>query len=341
MNGLDGTPHDGASGAPDHPGSPTRPGLVPPAGADERTTDPSSRRETPAGRGVQVRDGDTPAMARETFPQPLVVKLGGRALEAPGALSECAAALREAGTSGRSARALLVVHGGGAEVTAWCTRAGLEARFAGGLRVTDAPTLEIAAAVLAGLANKRLVAALRARGLDAVGLSALDGGILRVKRHPEAAVLGEVGAVEAVDTSLLADLLAAGRTPVLASLGDDGAGALLNLNADDVAAAVASALPAHDLLLLSDTPGLQLGGKMVRSLDPASLANALLNPEVTGGMLPKLRAAQSALAAGVRHVHIASWQGPGTIAAVLEGTAVATTCSAAPVRPAATEESHV
>ena len=335
---------DGASGAPDHPARSTRPGGGPPAGADERTTDPSSRRVTPAGRGVQVRDGDTPATVREILSQPLVVKLGGRALEAPGALSECAAALREvghAGEAGLSARALLVVHGGGAEVTAWCARAGLEARFAGGLRVTDAPTLEIAVAVLGGLANKRLVAALRARGLDAVGLSALDGGIVRVRRHPESAVLGEVGAVEAVDTSLLAQLLASGRTPVLASLGDDGAGALLNLNADDVAAAVAGALPAHDLLLLSDTPGLQLGGQVVRSLDPGSLARALEHPEVTGGMLPKLRAAQSALAAGVRRVHIAAWQGPGTIAAVLQGTAVATTCSAVPLEPAAHEESHV
>jgi len=129
--------------------------------------------------------------------------------------------------------------------------------------------------------------------------------------------------------------------PVLASLGDDGAGGLLNLNADDVAAAVAAALPAHDLLLLSDTPGLRLGGQVVRSLDAASLARALDHPEVTGGMLPKLRAAQTALAAGVRRVHIAAWQGPGTIAAVLQGTAVATTCSAVPLEPAAHEESHV
>ena len=175
MNGVDGSLRDSA---PDHPERPARPGATPQAGAptvgDERMSDPSSRRETSVGRGVQVRAGDTPASARGQFPRPLVVKLGGRALDAPGALSECAAALREAGSSGPSARALLVVHGGGAEVTAWCARLGVEARFADGLRVTDASTLEIAAAVLAGLANKRLVAALRARGLDAVGLSALD-----------------------------------------------------------------------------------------------------------------------------------------------------------------------
>src|SRR5262249_30931932 len=152
-------------------------------------------------------------------------------------------ALREAADHGRSARGTLVLHGGGAEVTAWCMRAGLVPRFADGLRVTDPDTLEIAAAVLAGLANKRLVAALRAGGLDAVGLAALDGGTVRARRHALAATLGEVGEVDAVDVSLLVSLLAQGRVPVLASLGDDGHGALLNLNADDVAAAIAAALP--------------------------------------------------------------------------------------------------
>ena len=288
-----------------------------------------------------------PAGARaplvSALPQSLVVKLGGRALDAPGALGQCAAELREGARQGASARALLVVHGGGAEVTAWCERAGLGARFAGGLRVTDPPTLEIAAAVLAGLANKRLVAALRARGLDAVGLAALDGGIARVRRHREAAVLGEVGEIESVDASLLETLLAQGRTPVLASLGDDGQGALLNLNADDVAAAVAAALPAGDLMLLSDTPGLKLDGEIVRALDAAALDRALAHPDVTGGMRPKLRAARLALAAGVSRVHIAAWQGPHTIAAVLAGEALATTChpgNFTTPSPESHEESH-
>ncbi len=265
------------------------------------------------------------ARQREGIAHSLVVKLGGRALEAPGALAECASALHECTASGR---AIVVVHGGGGEVSAWCTRAGLEPRFADGLRVTDAATLEIAAAVLGGLANKRLVAALRARGLDAVGLSALDGGTVQARRHTLSATLGEVGEVAAVDVTLLTALMAAGNMPVLASLGDDGAGALLNLNADDVAGAIAAAMPAHDLLLLSDTPGLMLDGVLVRSLDAAALATALERPDVTGGMRPKLRAAQAALAAGVQRVHIAVWQGPDTITAVLAGTGVATTLHA-------------
>src|SRR5262249_39773646 len=140
----------------------------------------------------------------------LVVKLGGRALETPGALAECADALRDAGRDAgadpHQRRPTLVVHGGGAEGTARCARLGSQARFADGLRVTDAATLEVAAAVLAGLANKRLVAALRARGVDAVGLSALDGGIVRARRHAKAPVLGEVGEISVVDPALLAGL---------------------------------------------------------------------------------------------------------------------------------------
>jgi len=316
-------------------------GTGPRAGA-ERTTERGNRRATPVARGVQTRDGAaTEPRGWSATSSALVVKLGGRALEAPGALREFAAALREAGTPGGSARATLVLHGGGAEVTAWCTRAGLTPRFADGLRVTDRDTLEIAAAVLAGLANKRLVATLRAHGLDAVGLAALDGGIVRARRHPDTATLGEVGEIEAVDAALLATLLAAGRVPVLASLGDDGAGALLNLNADDVASAVAAALPAGDLVLLSDAPGLLLDGKIVPTLDETELAGVLMNKAVTGGMRPKLCAAQAALTAGVRRVIIAAWQGPGTLAGLLAGTATATTLGAARAGSVRPEESHV
>ena len=178
------------------------------------------------------------------------------------------------------------------------------------------------------------VAALRARGVDAVGVSALDGGIVRARRHTNASVLGEVGEVAAVDVSLLTTLLAAGRMPVVASLGDDGEGALLNLNADDVAAAIAGALPAADLVLLSDTPGLVLDGEVVRSLAAGALEQTLARPDVTGGMRPKLRAAGQALAGGVERVHIAAWSGPDTLKAILDGTAVATTLNASH------EESH-
>jgi acetylglutamate kinase len=250
------------------------------------------------------------------------VKIGGRALETPGASRELAAEV--ASLSG----GVLLVHGGGAEVSAWSRRLGLEPRFVDGLRVSDAATLEVAVAVLAGLANKRLVAALRAAGVDAVGLSAADGGIAKLVRHPRAAELGEVGAVEAVDATLLAGLLAGGRTPVMASIGALG-GALLNVNADDLAAALAIGLDARALVLLSDVPGVQLGGATVARLDPPALESALGGGEVGGGMTPKLRAAQAVVAAGVAAVHIAAWEGPGSLAALLAGSGRGTAIVAA------------
>lgn len=270
-----------------------------------RVADQSSRRE------------DVPTAQA----QPVVVKLGGRALEAPGALPGFAAALA------RLSRPTLVVHGGGAEVSRWCERLGLTPRFADGLRITDPETLEVAAAVLAGLANKRLVAALRLAGVDAVGLAALDGGSVRVERHADSARLGVVGQVTGADPALLQLLLASGRTPVVASLACDASGALLNLNADDAAAALAQSLGATDLLLLSDTPGLRIGGSVRRHIAAEELPATLLHPEVTGGMLPKLRAAQAALAGGVQHVHLAAWEGEATLSSLLAGTATGTTCS--------------
>ena len=263
-------------------------------------------------------------------PPAVVVKLGGRALEAPGALAGFAAALA------RLDRPTLVLHGGGAEVTRWCERLGIAPRFHEGLRVTDPDTLEVAAAVLAGLANKRLVAGLRTHGLDAVGLAALDGGMLRVQRHAQADLLGEVGEVIGADAALLQQLLDTGRTPVVASLACDAAGRLLNVNADDAAAALAAALGASDLVLLSDAPGLILAGAVVERLSAHELDTTLTHPEVEGGMIPKLRAAQAALAGGVARVHIAAWTHDDTLRWLLRGNGHGTTVSADPSGPMAT-----
>lgn len=246
-----------------------------------------------------------------------VVKLGGRALEAPGAARELAAAL------GSLPGEVVVVHGGGAEVSAWSERLGLAPAFVDGLRVTDTPTLEVVVAVLAGLANKRLVAELRDAVVDAVGLSALDAGIAEVALHPRALELGRVAEVVAIHPSLVESLLASGYVPVLASVAAYR-GQLLNLNADDFAAALAIALGAGDLVLLSDTPGVRLGGAIVPHLDGAALERALAHPEVTGGMKAKLEAARRALDAGVGRITIAQWSGPATLARLLAGEGEAT-----------------
>lgn len=228
-----------------------------------------------------------------------VVKLGGRALETPGALASFAAA------AASHPGPLVLVHGGGAEVTSWLDRFGVLARFDDGLRVTDAETLEVATAVLAGLANKRLVAALRTAGADAVGLSAVDG-ILEVAPHPRAAALGAVGLPVGVHAEWLMTLLAAGKLPVIASIGAH-AEQLLNLNADDAASAIAGALGAR-LVLLSDAPGLRLEGAVVPGLDAPAARAALVHDEVRDGMRPKLAAAARAVEQGAAFARIARWE---------------------------------
>ena len=258
------------------------------------------------------------AMAASDPPAaPLVVKIGGRALEGD-ARAELAREVRAL------AGGVVLVHGGGADVTAWCARLGIEPRFHDGLRITDPATLEVATAVLGGLSNKRWVALLGQHGVRAAGLCALDAGIAEVAMHPQAAVLGAVGEVRAIDAAAVRALLDAGITPVLASIGAC-AGALVNINADDLAAAVGGAMATPALVLLSDTPGLVLDGQVVPVLDSKGLTMALTHPQVTGGMRPKLLAAQRALDSGAARVIIAAWNGPGTLAALINGTGTGTT----------------
>ena len=242
----------------------------------------------------------------------IVIKLGGRALEATGALQQFAAEMA------RLPVGSVIVHGGGLEVSDWCSKLGVPPRFIDGLRVTDPVTLEIAVAVLAGLANKRLVALLRAAGVDAFGLSALDGGLAEVTLHDDASRLGAVGQVVAIHSGLLETLLAEGRIPVLASIGAAN-GQLLNLNADDLAAGLAGALQARALVLLSDTPGLKLEGRVVQAVRASEVSGLLAHPDVRDGMRPKLRAAAAAIESGARRAVIGAWTGPDALASLLAG----------------------
>jgi acetylglutamate kinase len=260
----------------------------------------------------------------------VVIKIGGRSLEAPGAPEELAADVTSLSDGA------LLVHGGGHEVSDWCARLGIESRFVDGLRVTDPKTLAVVVAVLAGLANKRLVALLRASNIDAIGLSVLDAGIAEVKPHPDSESLGAVGQVAKLNPGFLETLIAGGRTPVLSSVGAFR-GALLNLNADDVAAAVAAAIGARTLVLLSDAPGVKLDGRVVESLELSELDAVIAREDVQGGMVAKLNAARVALEAGVPTVRIAAWRGRGTLRALLdsgaEGTTLHATRESAPPSP--------
>ncbi|HEX6630843.1 MAG TPA: acetylglutamate kinase, partial [Gemmatimonadaceae bacterium] len=225
---------------------------------------------------------------------------------------------------------VVLVHGGGDEVSALQRAMGIEPRFVGGRRVTGERDVELVRMALSGTSNKRLVAALLSAGVPAVGVSGEDAAVIQAEvREPE---MGRVGRVRHVEPRLLEVLLAAGYVPVLSPLGrDDESGGALNVNGDDAAAAVAAALGADEILFLADVPGvLDDAGALIPALD-ADAARALVDSGVAaGGMAAKLDAAQAALAGGVRHARIGGLAALGDAAA---GTQVTREPAAEPLAP--------
>lgn len=227
-----------------------------------------------------------------------VVKLGGNELDRPAWLEACARALVPFDP-------VVVVHGGGHAVSTWSQRLGLPVERRGGLRVTTPEIAEVVELVLGGPVNRRVVAALRAAGVDAVGLSGVDGGLLTAR--PGAADLGHVGEIAQVRAALLESFLLAGLTPVIAPMAPeagDGAAPPRNVNADDAAAAIAGALRATELLLVSDVPGVQVDGLVQPVLDGGDVESLIDTGAAADGMATKLRAATEALRAGARAVRI-------------------------------------
>lgn len=213
---------------------------------------------------------------------PIVVKIGGSTL---GSHDPALLDLATIATS----RPVIVVHGGGKAISQWLDRIGVQSRFVRGLRVTDATSLETVVAVLAGIVNKTLVSQLLSVNVNAVGLSGVDGGMVRAV--PVSNDLGFVGSVSSVNVEPINALLAKGLTPVIAPLGLDDSGQIFNINADTVAAAIAGAVTATEMVMLSDIPGVKdANGEILREL-PAKLARQLIaNGVIAGGMIPKVDA---------------------------------------------------
>ena len=239
-----------------------------------------------------------------------VIKVGGRPQcdpRLPGVLA--AAARREHG-------ALIVVHGGGDEVSTLQRLYGVEARFTGGRRVTSAMDLEIIRMALSGSANKRLVSSLIDAGVAAIGLSGEDGSLLTADPlDPER--YGHVGTPSGVNVDLLHRLMTAGLLPIVSPVSrstDRTLGATLNVNGDDAAAAIAAALEAEELLLVSDVAGVLLEDQPVASLGPEDAQRLIEDGTARGGMAAKLQAALSALDGGVQRVRISD------IAAIADAT---------------------
>lgn len=239
-----------------------------------------------------------------------VIKIGGNELENETFVRGLVAAVAELESPP------VLVHGGGRAIATWQQRLGMEPVKVDGLRVTDANSLAVVEMVLTGQVNKRLVAALLAGGVQAVGLSGVDGGLLRCrqKQHP-AVDLGFVGEIVRVNVTLLEGLLAQGLTPVISpiSLGEAGTGSerqVYNVNADEAAGAIAAALGAASLTFLSNVPGvLDRQGRPLPVLTPSDTTALIAQGIIEGGMVPKVNAALAGLAQGVARARIVDLAG--------------------------------
>ena len=202
----------------------------------------------------------------------------------------------------------IIVHGGGKEISKWVEKAGMEARFVNGLRVTDEPTMEIAEMVL-NKVNKTLVKMIEQLGVHSIGISGKDGGLLHVhKKLSKGEDIGMVGEIDQVNPKILNDLIANDYLPVVCPVGYDDSFDTYNINADDAACAIAKAMKVEKLAFLSDVPGVYRDPS-----DPSSLIYELPYDEltvlidsgaITGGMLPKLLSCKDAIDNGVSRVHI-------------------------------------
>ena len=200
----------------------------------------------------------------------------------------------------------VVVHGGGPQIGELLGRLGIESEFKDGLRVTDADVLDVARMVLVGKVNRDLVGAINTHGPLAVGLSGEDGGLITsVARDPE---LGYVGDVESVNPSILHRLLAEDLIPVVSTIGGSAEGQAYNINADTVAGALGAALGAEKVIYLTDVPGLledvERPDSLISTATVGELRRMIADGELTGGMIPKIEAAVSAVEQGVPAAHL-------------------------------------
>ena len=255
---------------------------------------------------------------KEFHGQVVVVKYGGNAMvddRLKAAFAEDMVLLRYAGIRP------VVVHGGGPQVTAMLGRLGIPTEFRGGLRVTSAEAVDVVRMVLLGQVGRELVGLVNAHGPHAVGLSGEDAGLFRAEPtrvvvDGEEVDLGRVGDVVEVDPGAVLDLVHAGRIPVVSSIAPDAQGRVLNVNADTAAAALAVALGAVKLVILTDVEGLYAAwpdrASLVEQIDADELESVL--PRIDSGMRPKMEAALRAVRGGVHRATVVDGRLPHALA---------------------------
>ena len=248
---------------------------------------------------------------REFHGKTVVIKYGGAAMEDPDLREEFArdvVLLKYVGLNP------VVVHGGGPEITKYMERLNLPVEFKGGLRVSDAQTVEVAKMVLLGKVNADILLRLRRHGQEAVGLGGEDGGLFEVRPVPNAKEVGFVGEIERVNVEVI-DHVAEDYVPVIASVGADRDGNSYTVNADEAAGKVASALRAYKAIFITDVEGwLQKAGEPESRISRATVDEVSAALEgIAGGMRPKLAGCVEAISGGVQSAHIIDGRKPHSL----------------------------
>lgn len=206
----------------------------------------------------------------------------------------------------------LIVHGGGPEIGATLERLGIETKFAEGLRVTDEETMQVVEMVLAGKVNKDIVNHINEAGAKAIGLSGKDGRMLLADPHPSSddldVDLGQVGEIRSVDPEPINLLESEDYVPVIAPIGVDDEGVSYNMNADQVAGAMAKALKARKLIFLTNVEGVLSEGQRISTITLDEIEPMIESGEISGGMIPKARAGKKAVCSGVEKAHVINGQ---------------------------------
>jgi acetylglutamate kinase len=249
----------------------------------------------------------------------ILIKIGGTLLDEPAIRESLARQLAEVSRENE----LIVVHGGGKQVTRFLEERGVQSRFVGGLRVSDETVIEAVTQVIAGAVNKKLVSAIIAAGEAAVGLSGVDGSLTTAS--PMDPALGFVGKPVHTDGRLLDLLVNAGYLPVIACIAGDQRGNIYNVNADGMAVSCAVGWSASKLFFLTDVPGVKgSDDALIYRLRPPGIAQLIASGVATGGMQAKLEAAILALNGGLASVVIAAGREPQICNRLLSGEAVGT-----------------
>ena len=251
----------------------------------------------------------------------ILIKIGGRAFEDEGGFRELAGAIKA-----NENTEVIIVHGGGAEISQALEDAGRQTEFVDGIRITRAADIKIVEEVLSGSVNQRIFSRLEANGVPGLRLSGKTGGLFIVEPLArDGRDLGFVGKIKQVNPAVVIDAIQAGKVPVISPISANETGDSFNVNADSAAAALAASAKCTDLVFITDVPGVLVDDRTRASLTVRQAQTLIADGIIKGGMVAKMESAFAALDQNVPRVHIIQWQGPHTLRNIINRKSTAGT----------------